>query len=138
MVSYADYLAVISKYSCYIVSPPLLTLNTDPSTGVTRVNINLELRSHAVYGTTKFRIREEYDSSGNQLLYRYCWEVNNKPTGHISAWENEHDHGFPSDPHHHHHVPFDRKQVQASPYVRTLEEAFSIVIPYIDSGRPYP
>ncbi|MGZ4032309.1 MAG: toxin-antitoxin system TumE family protein [Tumebacillaceae bacterium] len=136
------YVNLIDKYKSYVVSPPLLLdLDIDPVTGDTFVKLNLQLVSHPHYGITKFRIRERYDPSGQLVEYRYCWEVNNRPTGNISAWENEphtRPHGFPTDPHHHHHVPFDRHQVQASPIVRTLADAFAIVIPYIQSGRPYP
>jgi hypothetical protein len=34
------------------------------------------------------------------------------PTGNISAWENEHNHGVEIDPHHNYHVPFDRSQLE--------------------------
>lgn len=138
MVSQTKYLTLINKYSPYIAAPPILDLDLDSATGVTKVRLNLEFIPHPVYGKTKFRIRERYDSSGNLFFYRYCWEINKRPTGHITAWENEHNHGLPTDPHHHHHVPFDRKQVQANPNVRTLEDAFNVIIPYIVSGKPYP
>lgn len=139
MIDSSNYVSLIKIYGSYIKSPPLLlSLNRDSTTGIIKVQLNLELASHPIYGVTKFRIRETFDTSGKLIKYRYCWEINRKPTGHITAWENEHPHGLSTDPHHHHHIPFDRKQVKENKSVRNLTDALAIVMSYIKSGKEYP
>lgn len=134
----SKYVQLLNKYQDIILLPPDLILTVDPSTGDSSVSLNIAFKAHPQYGLTKLRIREKYNSSGELYFYRYCWEVNSKPTGNISAWENEHSHGLDSDPHHHHHVPYDRKPVQNNHSVRTLEDALEVIVPYIRSGQNYP
>lgn len=138
MISSTKYTDLITKYSSYVAIPPLLNLNVDPSKGETRVALNIEFTPHSTLGVTKFRIREWYDSNDNLIQYRYCWEVNSKPTGNISAWENEHGHGLSTDPHHHHHVLYDRKPAQENHDIRSLEQAFDFIISYLSTGKDYP
>ena len=138
MITADKYTDLVSKYSSYIASSPLLNLSVDPYTNETKVVLNIEFTSHPTLGITKFRIREWYDSNDELVQYRYCWETNSKPTGNISAWENEHNHGLSTDPHHRHHVLYDRKPVQANHDIRTLEQAFEFVISYLSTGNDYP
>lgn len=138
MISSDKYTDLITKHSAFIAAPPLLNLNIDPHTSKTKVTLNIEFTAHPTLGVTKFRIREWYDSNDDLIKYRYCWETNNKPTGNISAWENEHNHGVSTDPHHHHHVLYDRKPVQENYSIRTLESAFDFVIGYLSTGKTYP
>lgn len=137
MVNPEKYTQLISKYSPYLINSPLLDLDVDAITGNTKVSITFEFIPHPDYGNTKLRVREWYDSTGELLKYRYCWEVNRRPTGNISAWENEHGHGVSTDPHHNHHVPFDRKPVRENPDVRCLEDAFNAIMQYIIESKPY-
>lgn len=134
----SKYVQILNKYKDIISSPPDLILTEDPSTGDYFVSLNIAFNPHPRYGSTRLRIREKYNSSEELYFYRYCWEMNCKPTGNISAWENEHSHGLDSDPHHHHHVPYDRKPVQNNHSIRTLEDAFKVIVHYITSGNNYP
>lgn len=137
MVSSTKYAQLIAKYAPYLANSPLLDLDINPITGKTTVRITFEFIFHPVHGNTKLRVREWYDANDNLVQYRYCWEVNSKPTGNISAWENEHNHGVETDPHHNHHVPFDRKPVRANYNVRSIEDAFNAVMPYIIEKKTY-
>lgn len=130
---------LLRTYSSYILSPPLLyDLDIDPGKKTTKMILNLEFINHPVYGRTQLRIRETYNSESQLILYRYNWERNNKPESSITAWENEHYHNVSTDPHHHHHVPFDRKQAKENSDVRCLADALTIIIPYIQTGNEYP
>src|SRR5690606_8849190 len=100
MISSDKYTDLISKYSAYIINSPLLDLDVDGRTGITKVSITFEFCPHPDHGNTKLRVREWYDPNDTMFQYRYCWETNNKPTGNISSWENEHNHGVATDPHH--------------------------------------
>jgi hypothetical protein len=140
MIQRSAYLALISSYRSFLALPPPI-FDIDVLPEFTFVKLNLNFVRHPHYGFTKFRIREKYDALDQLMEYRYCWEISSKPSGHISAWENELHivpHGFPTDPHHHHHVPMDRNQVQGSPTVRDLSMAFGAIIPYFRSGKAYP
>lgn len=138
MISSTKYTDLIAQFSSYIASPPLLNVSLDPVTGETKVQLNIEFISHPTLGITKFRIREKYDANDVLVQYRYCWETNRKPTGNISAWENEHGHGLATDPHHHHYVLYDRKPVQDNHVIRSLEKAFEFVMDYLTNGKRYP
>jgi len=139
MINPSQYTQLISRYEDYFASPPMLDLDLDPITGWTTVRITFEFIPHPEFGNTKLRVRDWYDPNDNHVQYRYCWEVNRKPTGNISAWENEHQHdGIKSGLHHNHHVPYDRKPVQDNYNIRTLEDALAFVISYIKTGKPYP
>lgn len=137
MVSSTKYTDLILQYSSYIASPPLLNVSVDPVTGETKVQLNIEFIPHPTLGITKFRIREKYDAHDDLIQYRYCWEINRRPTGNISSWENEHGHGLSTDPHHHHYVLYDRKPVRENYDVRSLEDAFQQVMNYLSTGRNY-
>ena len=133
------YIAVLNTYDRYMSLPPTFSrFHFNSRTNLFEVKMDVSFVPHPVYGNTQFRLREWYDSLGNKVQYRYCWEASPDPADHITAWENEHPYGFPNDPHHHHHVPFNRKEVQDNPNVRSIADAFGLIIPYIQSGHPYP
>lgn len=138
MINPARYDEIIRRHGVLFASSPQLQIDVDSITGYVTVKLNIEFVSHPTLGRTKFRIRERFDAGDNLVLYRYCWEFNSKPTGNISAWENEHNHVLVTDPHHHHHVMYDRSPVQESHQVRSLEDAFNVVMHYISTGCQYP
>ena len=82
---YCKYVQILNKYKDIISSPPDLILTEDPSTGDYFVSLNIAFNPHPRYGTTRLRIREKYNSSEELYFYRYCWEMNCKPTGNINA-----------------------------------------------------
>lgn len=138
MIDFSMYFTLINQYRSYIKTPPLLQdLVPDSNKGTTKVKLNLELVNHPIYGVTKFRSRETFDISGKLIRYRYCWERNSKPTGHITAWENEHPHNLETDPHHHHHVPFDRGKVKENYNVRCFADAIEIIVQHLRTGESY-
>ncbi|TGA97394.1 hypothetical protein E4665_12270 [Sporolactobacillus shoreae] len=131
MPSLSDYGAIISRYSTIFRQPPSLILNEN------ELKITLYFIT-SFYGETQLRVREWFDSDDKKIRYRYCWERNNSHPGHISAWENEHDHdGLQTNPHHHHYVPGNRHQVQNNYNVRDLESALSVVKDYLLSNLEY-
>jgi hypothetical protein len=114
-----------------------------------RLEILFPLREHPVHGITGLHVIELYDEAGYVREYHYSWKIiipkMGKLLNHISAWENEsHDApGTPerfitkTEPHHHHHIPGDRSKRQENWNVRTLEQAFEFIKPYIESEKPY-
>lgn len=142
MIDPTYYTDLIDKYKPYLSthSPiPLPDLDYDKDTEETTVKVTFEFIPHPDFGATKLRVRDWYDGESNHVRYRYCWEVNRTPTGNISAWENEHPHdGLTTNPHHNHHVPYNRKPVQDNHSIRTLSDALAFIIPYIRDSKPYP
>lgn len=138
MPSISDYQAVITRFNHIFRQTPDLVIELEDAS-VTVVKITFYFKS-AFYGETKMRVREWFDADDNKIQYRYAWEKNNTKPGHISAWENEHHnipHGLDTDPHHHHHVPGDRTQLQANYRTRELEIALERVEEYIVHNKQY-
>lgn len=115
----------------------------------TRLDVLFPLKEHPVHGITGLHAVEKYDEKGYVREYHYQWKRIIPKEGimfsHISAWENE-PHDAPNtpdkylivtEPHHHHHIPGDRKQRKANYDIRTLEAAFDFVAQYIRSGKEY-
>lgn len=109
----------------------------------------IPLKEHPEYGITGIVALETYNDDGLVEQYSYSWRIlypkKGNHAGHITAWENEpHDspntptkYRVATEPHHHHHVPFDRRQRKENYDVRTLNDAFSKVAEFIRSGKPY-
>ncbi|MCD1260024.1 hypothetical protein B5M42_014510 [Paenibacillus athensensis] len=115
-----------------------------------RMEIIFPLKEHPVHGITGLHVIERYDDQGYVKEYQYMWKVIVPKMGvqlnHISSWGNE-SHNAPgtsakliteTEPHHHHHVPGDRSQRKENWHVHTLEQAFEFIIPFLESGQPYP
>jgi Family of unknown function (DUF6516) len=133
----SDYKDIVNKFSHIFREPPDLDIQEGTETVI---KITFYLNNISSYGDTKLRVREWYNDSDIKTRYRYAWEKNRTKPGHISAWENEHHdvpHGLDTDPHHHHHVPGDRTQVQENRNVRDLDAALSSVEEYISNNKPY-
>lgn len=109
----------------------------------------IPLQEHPIHGITGIEISEKYDDQGYVERYIYEWKKvlprQGVSTSHISGWGNE-PHNAPNtpekykvdtEPHHHHYDPNDRKNRRNSFQVRTVEDVFNFVIPYIQSGDEY-
>ncbi|PHD33043.1 toxin-antitoxin system TumE family protein [Bacillus toyonensis] len=130
-----DYLPIITRFNNIFRQSPILDLE-QIDTNTTVVKITLYLKN-AFYGETKLRVREWFDENDNKFKYRYVWEKNRTDPGHISAWENEHNHNIKTDPHHHHHIVGNRHPVQCNWHTRDLESALSVVEEYILENKIY-
>lgn len=114
-----------------------------------KIDVLFPLKEHPIHGITGIHAIEKYNEHGNVERYHYQWKRIIPKKGvifsHISAWENEphSDENTPSEyivktePHHHHHIPGDRKQRQANENIRSLEAVFEYVAPYIRHGIEY-
>ncbi len=113
-----------------------------------KLSVLFPLKEHPVHGITGLHATEKY-KNGYVKEYHYQWKIIIPKKGirfsHISAWENE-PHNAPntpkedkvdSEPHHHHHVPGDRKCRKDNFDVQTLEAAFAFIAKYIESGEEY-
>jgi len=145
---------ILEKYEDVIENYPHLE-NRDPlyaryEQDTEKLIAVIPLKKHPVYGITGFVGYEKYNDEGLVERYSYAWRIlvpklGNGP-GHITAWENDpHDkpntrrkYRVATEPHHHHHVPFDRSKRKENYDVRTMDDAFSIVADYIRNGKPYP
>ncbi|MFG3435119.1 toxin-antitoxin system TumE family protein [Lysinibacillus fusiformis] len=145
MPSSSDYTPLITRFESILRQPTDLLIEDDPTNSDNKVIKITFYFISSFYGETRLRVREWYDKNDNKIQYRYSWEKNSKKPGHISAWENEHHEvphhilpeGLKSDPHHHHHIPGDRVQVQDNWTIRNLESVLSIVEGFIIAGKPY-
>lgn len=114
-----------------------------------KLSVLFPLKEHPIHGITGLHATEKYDKEGFVKEYHYQWKTLIPKKGirfsHISAWENEPHNGpntldkykVTSEPHHHHHVPGDRKQRQENFHVHTLDAAFAFIKEYIESGNEY-
>ena len=114
-----------------------------------KLSVLFPLKEHPIHGITGLQATEKYDDNGYVKEYHYQWKVLVPKYGiiysHISAWENEpHDHPSTpeeykvnSEPHHHHHVPYDRHQRKDNYDIHSLESAFAFIAKYIESGEEY-
>ncbi|MED3662073.1 DUF6516 family protein [Ureibacillus sp. FSL K6-8385] len=149
----ADIDEILKKYGHLLADYPAIAENGPIYPEYKRTKrllyVLFPLKKHPVHGITGLLAIEKYDADGYVEKYSYQWKVIYPKMGkmfkHISAWENEpHDAEWTekalqveSEPHHHHHVPGDRKQRQANWDVWTLDEAFAFVAEYIESGKEY-
>ncbi|NLP50240.1 DUF6516 family protein [Bacillus sp. RO1] len=110
------------------------------------VKITLHLKHHPIYGKNRLKITETHYKDGSPKKYRYQWELNppslDKSDSHITAWENESHEDDPanqtkSEPHHHHHVPFDRTKRAENWHVRDIEAAIKEIEPFVLKGIAY-
>lgn len=115
----------------------------------TKLSVLFPLKEHPVHGITGLHATEKYDKDGFVKEYHYQWKIIIPKQGvllsHISAWENE-PHSNPntpeefkvnSEPHHHHHVPGNRKERNDNFKIHTLDAAFAFVAKYIENGKEY-
>ncbi|MGM8366804.1 hypothetical protein ACLIBG_15230 [Virgibacillus sp. W0181] len=115
----------------------------------TKLDVLFPLKEHPIHGITGLHAIEKYDEKGYVKEYHYQWKRIIPKTGikfsHISAWENE-AHNAPNtsyeyivdtEPHHHHHIPGERKHRKENYDIRTLDAAFNFVVHYIRSGKEY-
>lgn len=108
------------------------------------------LIEHPEYGITAIRATESYCDKGYIKKYHYEWFRMHPRKGanqkHITSWGND-PHDDPNtpaafqvstEPHHHHHDPTKRSNRQASDNVRSFEQAFEHIAPYLENGVSYP
>ena len=87
----------------------------------TKLDVLFPFKEHLIHGITGLHAIEKYDKYGCVTQYHYQWKRIIPKEGitfsHISAWENE-PHNAPNtpfeykiltEPHHHHHIPGQRK-----------------------------
>lgn len=114
-----------------------------------KLDVLFPLKEHPIHGITGLHAVEKYDSKGFVKEYHYQWKRIIPKEGiayaHISAWENE-PHNAPNtpeqfivktEPHHHHHIPGDRKQRTENYRIRNLESVFNFIAQYINTGEAY-
>lgn len=137
-----DYRTLIQKFSHLFREAPDLTLENMEEQAIVKITLYFK---PCYYGETRLRVKEWFNSDDEKVQYRYSWEKNRTKPGHISAWENEfHEvphHQFPdgmaTDPHHHHHVPADRSQVQENYTIHDLDKVLEVIGPFIENGKSY-
>lgn len=107
------------------------------------------LIEHPIHGKTGLHVTEKYNEFGYVREYHYQWKIivpkKGKLYSHIAAWENDsHDKDWTpneykvaTEPHHYHHVPGDRKQRKENYDIWTLDDAFTFVAKYIETGEEY-
>lgn len=114
-----------------------------------KLDILFPFKEHPVHGITGLHAVEKYDDHGYISEYYYQWKKIIPKEGiaftHISAWENE-PHDAPdtparfivkTEPHHHHHIPGERRHRKENYDIRTLEAAFEFIAQYIITGKEY-
>ncbi|KQL41019.1 hypothetical protein AN960_05405 [Bacillus sp. FJAT-25509] len=137
MINPSKFYNLLIKYEViFRTSPPMLNL-VPLKGGIMKVQLNIDLKPHPQFGNTKARIREWYDSNGHLIQYRYCWEEKSNPSGNICSFENEHNHGVATDPHHTHPVINDRKPCDNNYNVRSVDDFLNFVSQYILVGKNY-
>lgn len=114
-----------------------------------RLEVLFPLIEHPFHGITGIHAVEKYDHEGNVSQYQYHWKIIVPKMGiqmsHISGWGNDpHDaewtpdeYRIKTEPHHHHYDPKDRKKRRENYDVRTLNQVFTFVAKYLDSGKEY-
>jgi len=114
-----------------------------------RLEVLFPLIEHPVHGITGIHAVENYDDAGCVRQYQYQWKIIVPKMGiqlsHISGWGNDpHDaewtpeeYKVTTELHHHHYDPNDRKKRRENFEVRTLDQVFTFVTKYLDSGIEY-
>lgn len=113
------------------------------------MDVLFPLKEHPIHGKTGLHAIEKYDDDGYVCRYSYSWKIIVPRQGvqlnHISSWGND-PHNSPgtppefiieTEPHHHHHVPGNRRIRKENWDIHTLDEAFTFVKFYIESGEEY-
>jgi len=114
-----------------------------------KLDVLFPLKEHPIHGITGIHATEKYNEKGYVMEYHYQWKRIFPKQGilfsHISAWENEtHDASntptsylVETEPHHHHHIPGNRKLRTENEETRTLLAVFKFIARYIRSGDEY-
>lgn len=114
-----------------------------------KLRVLFPLKEHPIHGITGIEISEKYNDEDYVERYIYVWKKILPKAGvsssHICGWGND-PHNAPNtpdeykvdtEPHHHHYDPKDRKHRKNNFRVRTVEDVFDFVVPYILSGKEY-
>lgn len=129
-----EYLKIIEKFKDKFCQIPELKIEIDPETKTKTIQITIYFNASSEHGKTRLRVREKYTEKGEQVFYRYCWEIDRNPVNNIMAWENE-PHTFPhqvgTDPHHLHIGNRKMKNIQPNYNVRSLENALNEITKHI-------
>lgn len=149
----ADIEDILDKFEDLLKSYPNLkeknSIYTSLKLTKRKLDVLFPLKEHPIHGITGLHAVEKYDRHGFVKEYHYQWKRIIPKQGirfsHISAWENE-PHDAPNtptafkvatEPHHHHHVPGERKHRQANYNIHTLEAALEFVAHFIVSSEEY-
>lgn len=149
----ADISEILDKYQHLLESRYNYRGKSSIFTGFKRTRKRLEilfpLKKHPIHGITGLHVVENYNNVGYIRLYQYNWKVIIPKSGvqksHISSWGNDsHDANWTpkeykviTEPHHHHFDPRNRGKRKESFDVRTLDQAFSFIERYIETGLEY-